>query len=183
MENKNKHHEQPFAYFITFRTYGTWLHGDARTSVDREHNIFDTPRIKQDTLRYHHMEKNLKGEEFLLTIPQREIVLQAIIEVCQYSKWYLHSVHVRTNHVHIIVSTDQNPEYIMGKMKAYASRALNKNFPELKGRKFWTAHGSTRYIFSKNFLHPIMRYVILEQGENSICYYDKSFDNVYIVEE
>ena len=33
----------PLAYLITFRTYGTWLHGDARGSVDREHNVFGTP--------------------------------------------------------------------------------------------------------------------------------------------
>lgn len=26
---------QPLAYFITWRTYGTWLHGDERGSVQR----------------------------------------------------------------------------------------------------------------------------------------------------
>jgi len=29
------------AYLITFTTYGTWVHGDERGSVDREHNIPD----------------------------------------------------------------------------------------------------------------------------------------------
>jgi hypothetical protein len=28
----------PLAYLITFRCYGTWLHGDSRGSVDRFHN-------------------------------------------------------------------------------------------------------------------------------------------------
>ncbi len=35
----------PLAYFITFRCYGTWLHGDRRGSVDRFHNIYGTPRL------------------------------------------------------------------------------------------------------------------------------------------
>src|SRR5437762_2022331 len=35
----------PLGYLITFRSYGTWLHGDARGSVDRFHNAFGTPRL------------------------------------------------------------------------------------------------------------------------------------------
>ena len=32
--------EFPLAYFISFRTYGTWLHGDERFSVDRKQNKY-----------------------------------------------------------------------------------------------------------------------------------------------
>ena len=32
-------------YFLTFRTYGTWLHGDERGSVDRKHNQFGEPLL------------------------------------------------------------------------------------------------------------------------------------------
>ena len=35
----------PLAYLISFRAYGTWLHGDRRGSVDRFHNRYGTPRI------------------------------------------------------------------------------------------------------------------------------------------
>jgi hypothetical protein len=35
----------PLGYLITFRSYGSWLHGDRRGSVDRFHNRFGTPRI------------------------------------------------------------------------------------------------------------------------------------------
>jgi hypothetical protein len=34
--------DQPLAFFITFTTYGAWLHGQAPGSVDREHNQVDT---------------------------------------------------------------------------------------------------------------------------------------------
>jgi hypothetical protein len=35
---------QPLAYLITFRCYGTWLHGEQRGSTDRRHyNRYGTP--------------------------------------------------------------------------------------------------------------------------------------------
>ena len=33
------------AYLITFRSYGTWLHGDDRGSIDRFHNRYKSPYI------------------------------------------------------------------------------------------------------------------------------------------
>ena len=36
-------HPIPLAYFITFTCYGTWLHGNKETAVDRDHNIPQTP--------------------------------------------------------------------------------------------------------------------------------------------
>ena len=40
------------AYFITFSTYGTWLHGTAKEegSVDRRHNVYGTPFVSADEL-------------------------------------------------------------------------------------------------------------------------------------
>jgi len=37
--------DAPLAYMITFRTYGSWLHGDERGSIDRHHNRFGGPRV------------------------------------------------------------------------------------------------------------------------------------------
>ena len=34
----------PLAYFITIRTYGTWLHGDERSSTSRFRNNPGQPR-------------------------------------------------------------------------------------------------------------------------------------------
>lgn len=41
----------PLAYLITFNTYGSWLHGDRRGSVDRFHNRYGTPRVAANPLR------------------------------------------------------------------------------------------------------------------------------------
>lgn len=41
----------PLAYLITFTTYGAWLHGDKRGSVDPAHNAYRTPFIDPDSRR------------------------------------------------------------------------------------------------------------------------------------
>jgi hypothetical protein len=48
-EYRNEH--IPLAYLITFRAYGTWLHGDKRGSVNRFHNRFGTPFIAPSVYR------------------------------------------------------------------------------------------------------------------------------------
>jgi hypothetical protein len=42
--------DTPLAYFITFRAYGTWLHGDKRGSVDRHNNRYGA-LVFQETTR------------------------------------------------------------------------------------------------------------------------------------
>ena len=37
--------DTPLAYLISFRTYGTWLHGDKRGSIDRHHKRYGSPYI------------------------------------------------------------------------------------------------------------------------------------------
>lgn len=41
------------AYFITYHTYGTWLHGNEAGSVDSQHNIPGTPMLPSDPVRKH----------------------------------------------------------------------------------------------------------------------------------
>ena len=41
----------PVAYFITFNCYGTWLHGEKPTSVDRINNIHGTNFLSLNSKR------------------------------------------------------------------------------------------------------------------------------------
>ena len=34
----------PIGYLVTFRCYGTWLHGDERGSFDRHHRVCFAPK-------------------------------------------------------------------------------------------------------------------------------------------
>ena len=94
----------PLAYLITFRTYGTWLHGDERTSVDRYHNAYGTARIPHRKARLDYNKSIMKGHPVLLDAERRKATDDAIREVCEHREWRLRALNVRTNHVHIVVS-------------------------------------------------------------------------------
>ncbi len=154
----------PLAYFITFTTYGTWLHGaKVEGSVDRQHNVFSTPTLSLNSARTLSMQTRMKYKYFLLDAHSREIVLNAIKEVCAHRQWDLLAAHVRTNHVHIVVHAEITPEIIINTFKAYSSRYINQSF--LHKQKYWTRHGSTRYLWKEEQVEATIDYVVREQGE------------------
>lgn len=158
--------EYPIAYLITFTTYGTWLHGDKRGSVDDEHNQYKNSFIAPSLVLQRKEQSALKNPPFMLGKRQREAVLEAILQVCKFRGWFAHAVHVRSNHIHILVSGEEKPEKIMIVFKAYATRAIRRC---CKGqtiiKKYWTRHGSTKYIRTKESLASAIRYVKNEQGK------------------
>jgi hypothetical protein len=76
----------------------------------------------------------------------------------------LWAAHVRSLHVHVVVTGGTTPEKVMNDLKAYASRALNETEPGKAGRKRWTRHGSTRYVNEAGHLERVIRYVLEGQG-------------------
>ena len=58
--------DRPLAYFLTFTTYGTWLHGDGRGSVDREHNQPGEPWPEPDPARREGSAARLAQPPYLL---------------------------------------------------------------------------------------------------------------------
>src|SRR5438128_1539296 len=90
------------AYMITFRCYGTWLHGDERGSVGRRgSNIFSEPGIVPSlTLRQIDAVQQARPP-FHLGANERKIVEVAIREVCDVRAYHLFALNVRTNHAHV----------------------------------------------------------------------------------
>ena len=119
--------EYPLAYFITFRTYGTWLHGDERGSIDRYHNSFRGSRVPTNPVMERQHEIRLKSEPVTLDAAQRRVVREAIENVCEYRGWHLHAANIRTNHGHFVVAAATKPERILRDFKAYATRDLKMN--------------------------------------------------------
>ncbi len=176
---KNIKKDIPIAYFLTFRTYATWLHGDSRLSVDPLHNIFGTPRIKANPHLQVAMRKACAENEFIMNVAQRETVLQSIIDTCDYNHWYLHAAHVRTNHVHIVLRSDMPGKMARTRIKIYATKHLKNNHIDISQRKnFWAEGGSAKEIWRPEFLFPTMHYVIEEQGKKMALYYDKEYDEM-----
>jgi REP element-mobilizing transposase RayT len=153
------------AYFITFTCYGTWLHGDERGSVDDEHNIPGEPVLPPDGERYARECDKLNEPQYQLDAPRRKIVVDAVCRIVRRKGWPLHAAHVRSNHVHVVVTAEGPPERVMNDFKAAASRHLNRAFPAERDRTRWTRHGSTRYLWTEDALAEKVQYVLYEQGE------------------
>ena len=155
----------PVAYLITFTTYGTWLHGDRRGSVDEEHNQYGSSFVGASPALHRREEGALKHRSYVLGSRQREVVLEAIMEVCRFRGWRAHPVHVGSNHVHVVVGGEEKPEKMMVDFKAYATRAIRKFTNEQASvKKYWTRHGSTRYLWTDESLASAMKYVENGQG-------------------
>jgi len=76
----------PVGYLITFRCYGTWLHGDERGSFDRHHRRHGTPGLPSSELRRQRDQDLMKQPPVNLTSQQRTIVESAIRETCTTRK-------------------------------------------------------------------------------------------------
>ena len=77
----------------------------------------------------------------------------------------LHAAHVRSNHVHLVVTAAGRPERILNEFKTAVSRRLNKAFPAERNRTRWTRHGSTRYLWTEEAVAEKVHYVLEGQGE------------------
>jgi REP element-mobilizing transposase RayT len=154
----------PLAYLITFRCYGTWLHGDARGSTDRNHNVYGTPRIAPNHALEGSDEAQRKHSEIALNSEKRKVVETAVREVCNHRKYLLRAINVRTNHVHTVVSAMQNPEPILNSFKSYSTRALRQAGLLQRTSKPWARHGSTIYLWKEQAVAKAVAYVLLGQG-------------------
>lgn len=104
-------------------------------------------------------------QEYVLDEPRRAVVLATILEVAKHRRWRVWAAHVRTNHVHIVVTAAAaKPEKVMSDFKAWASRRLREATGEETYRDRWTQHGSTRYLWNEQSLEQAVGYVLDEQG-------------------
>jgi hypothetical protein len=99
----------PVAYLITWTTYGTWLHGDDRGSVNNTHNVYGTPFLPPSPDLLRHSAKAMSSDAVVLEEKEREEVKESIIHTCRVKGWRVHAIHVRTSHVHTVVSAEAEP--------------------------------------------------------------------------
>lgn len=159
--------EHPLAYFITIRTYGTWLHGDARGSVERHgRNFYGTERIGLDPMFSAMMEENMRNEPFLLDGPRRICVEHAIRSVYTVREYGLSALNVRTNHSHVVVSAAAGPKVVMNAFKSNATRELRECGLAAADQKVWSRGGSTRYLWKPTQLERAIEYTINGQGDD-----------------
>jgi REP element-mobilizing transposase RayT len=149
----------PQAYFLTWTTYGTRLHGDPRGTVDKAHNLYGHPRLPTNNPRRILAQSKLEADPVILTPAKRHAVRAAILEHATFKQWPIHALNVRTNHVHVVCSAKEPPEKVMNAFKAYGTRRLRTDKLAAADSKVWTHHGSTRYLWDGVGLHEAVYYV------------------------
>ena len=162
------------AYFITFSTYGTWLHGTqkGKGSVDRNNNQPGTPFVSPDANRLTRERATMTQPAYVLGETHRTVVRDAIIDLSTEKEWDLLALHVRTNHVHVVIRADREPGRLISDLKARASRDLNRAKLDPPNRKRWTRHGSTLHLFTHQQVNEKIRYTIDHQGR-MMAWYEK----------
>ncbi len=167
--------EDPLAYLITFPTYGSWLHGDERGSVDWRHNVPDTPLVAPDREQARRSRERMKQPPVLLNVERRTIVHRTIVEVAAHRGWILHALNVRTNHVHLVVTADEPPERVMTTVKSWATRRMIEAGVLPRATRAWARHGSTPYLWKPDQVEAACEYVCdgqgrdLDMGEHGAC--------------
>jgi len=158
--------DTPLAYLFTFRSYGTWLHGDERGSTDRVHNRYQTPHLLPSELRQSHDRPLLRGKPLSLNARQRNSVESAVREVAEHRRWHLYALNVRTNHVHLVLGIgDTDPGRALNDLKSYATRRLRLDGLWQEPHSPWAARGSNRYLWSARSLALAVDYVLNGQGD------------------
>jgi len=157
----------PLAFLITFRTYGTWLHGDERGSVNRFRNQYKSPRLPPEKKWLETNAKRLKREMVVLDATQRHSVDAAARETCEIRGWHLHAINVRTNHVHSVVSIGtKKPEIALNAFKSNATRRMREDGCWQSTMSPWADKGSNRYLWNEQSIAHAVDYVINGQGDD-----------------
>jgi len=154
----------PLAFFITWTTYGTWLPGDERGWVKRGHGI-----LPADPIAKREAEARMTEDACILDKEQRQVVETTIADHCQIRGWELHAVNCRTNHVHVVVSANRDPDEVREQFKAWCTRRL-KQLERLRAadsgkpgaeirENWWTERGSRHYLGDEESLEAAVLYV------------------------
>jgi REP element-mobilizing transposase RayT len=157
--------DTPLAYFISFRTYGTWLHGDKRGSIDRFHNRYRSPYKSPNKNWQRENESLLKTEPLILKARERKSIESAIRDTCTRRQWRLQAINVRTNHVHTVVSaTRHKAGLVLNAFKANATRQLRQDGLWAHSFSPWADKGSKRKLWNEQSVAKAIDYVLNGQG-------------------
>ena len=156
--------DEPIAYLITFRTYGTWLAGDERGSIDRYHNKYGGPRAVSSPDRKDIHASRRKSSPFLLNAEARHTVESAIREVCDHRSWLLIAVNIRTNHAHVVVSALASSGKMLNDFKSYSTRRLREKGIWQFVHSPWVDKGSKRNLWNEQHVNAAWDYVVNGQG-------------------
>ncbi len=148
------------SWLLTSTTYGMWLPGDARGFVKHaDHSRYgdsldaDVPALEASARR------TLKGPAVLLSVEQAAAVLAQFRDTAAHRHWSLLAVAVMSNHFHVVIHGNAQPERMLGDLKGYASRTLSRRWGKPASGTWWTTSGSRRTLKDEAAVADAVRYV------------------------
>ena len=154
----------PVGFLITFRCFGTWLHGDRRGSVDRFHNVYGTPKLGPERARVRYERKLMTRPPVRLSAKRRAAAEKGVKDACKKRGWQLWVVNARTNHVHSVVTANCSSKRVRSTLKAYATKAMREAGCWLSEKSPWSYRGSRRSLWTEEELYAAIDHVLYEQG-------------------
>ncbi|MBV9300507.1 MAG: hypothetical protein JOY62_04015 [Acidobacteriaceae bacterium] len=100
------------AYLLTFSPYGTHLPGSEKGWIDAQRCTPGSP-LGFNPGRQAFWRAHLNEMPFVLNRDAQQITLDTMQSVCTHRQWIAHALHVRTTHVHAVVSGTTAPERII----------------------------------------------------------------------
>ena len=154
----------PLAFLISFRCFGTWLHGDSRGSVDRFHNVYGTPKLGREPARVRYERTLMTQPPVRLNAKRRAAAEQGVKDACKKRGWQLWVVNARTNHVQSVVTANCSSKKVLTALKAYATKAMRETGCWQSKESPWSYRGSRRRLFTERSLVAAIDYVQYDQG-------------------
>ncbi|MBI1335854.1 MAG: hypothetical protein GC164_02700 [Phycisphaera sp.] len=151
--------DRPLAYHITFGTYGTRLHGDTRGTVHRSMNQPGDPIIGRDD-KWQAIEKNLlRFEPVILTQPQRSEIETALPGIAERGGWSLHITAAQPDHVHVLLSTEHDPQAARKVLKRWLGQAVSIKWPLAPEQSWWSEGGSVKWVWDEGYFQNVFEYI------------------------
>ncbi len=157
---------EPLAFFMTWPTYGTWLPGDERGWVKYGRGFQPSdPALKLEA------EARMTEHACRLDEEQRRLVEKTVADHCRVRGWQLHAVNCRSNHLHVVVSANRDPDDVRKQFKAWCTRRLKELETKRRAQEaacaaagplrenWWAERGSGRYINDEESLEAAILYV------------------------
>ena len=156
--------DEPFAFFITWSVYGTFLQGDHRGWRKWKAGT----QLPQPQLAQWRAER-LNQPILLLDDDQRHCVEREITRLCVFRNWKLWAVSCRTNHLHVVVHADgHRGSKVRDQLKANCTRVLRERWSQFRDRSIWTEGGDWQCINSENDLEQVILYVLEAQDRKGL---------------
>jgi REP element-mobilizing transposase RayT len=113
------------------------------------------------------MEKsNLKSPPVRFANDQMRFIQSIIPDICARGGWKFQTCAAGPDHIHVILTSPNDPEIIRRLLKRWIGQELSERYPS-KRPTWWAECGSIRWINNERYLDDAINYVNRQQASMS----------------